>query len=146
MPYLYNSIEKWLYPDIVAEQVSQPDLVNLIQHFPSDQCHSDSDSDTTPSSLDTPDFYETICVPTSTVATFYMASDILGIGGMHYKCIHTMDTWKNGPGHYDCVFVSMDSAAEGMHGFDITHVKLLFSFKQRQCVPMRTCALVLMCG
>ena len=93
MPYLSNSIEKQLYPDIVAEQIGQPDLVDLIQHFLADQCHSDSDSDTTSSSSDTPDFYEMIRVSTSTVATFYAPSDISGIGGMQYERIHTVDTW-----------------------------------------------------
>src|SRR5882762_6128445 len=79
-----------VYPDIMAEQIGQPDLVDLIQHFLSDQCCSDSD---TTSSSDTPEFYETICVSTSAIATFYVPSDISGIGGMQYERIHTVDTW-----------------------------------------------------
>ena len=137
-PCLFISIEKRLYPDVVAERIGQPDLVNLIQHFLSDQCrHPDSDSDTTSSSSD---FYEVIRVYTSAVATFYAPSDISGIGGMRYEHIHAVDTWRNGPGRYDCVFVSTDSAAEGMRGFDIARVKLLFSFKHEGTIY--PCALV----
>jgi len=129
VPYLYNSIEKQLYPDIIAEQIGQHDLVDLIQDFLSDQCHSDTDSDMTSSSLDTSDFYEMIRVSTSAVATFHAPSDISGIGGMRYERIHAVDTWRHGPGRYDCIFVTTDSAAEGMRGLDIARVKLLFSFK-----------------
>ena len=139
-PYLYISTEKRLYPDIVAEQIGQPDLVNLIQHFLSDQCRLDSDSDTTLSSSDIQDFHEMIRMSTSAVATFYAPSDISGIGGMRYERIHAVDTWRNGPGRYDCVFVSTDSAAEGMRGFDIARVKLLFSFKHEG--TMYPCTLV----
>jgi hypothetical protein len=130
VPYLYNSIAKQLYPDVVAEQIGQPDLVDLIQHFLSDQCcsTSDSDSDTTSSSSDTPEFYGMIRVSTSAVATFYAPSDISGIGGMRYERIHAIDTWRHGPGRHDCVFVNTDSAAEGMRGLNIARVKLLFSF------------------
>jgi hypothetical protein len=79
-------------------------------------------------------------VHTSAVATFYAPSDISGVGGMRYECIHAVDMWRNGPGRYDCVFVSTDSAAEGMHGFDIAHVKLLFPFKHEGTIY--PCALV----
>jgi hypothetical protein len=81
--------------------------------------------------LSSSDFYEVIRVYTSAVATFYAPSDISGIGGMRYERIHAVDRWRNGPGRYDCVFVSTDSAAEGMRGFDIARVKLLFSFKHK---------------
>jgi hypothetical protein len=128
VPYLYNSIEKRLYANIVAEQIDQPNLVYLIQDFLSNQCCSDSDSDTTYSS-DTPGFYEMIRVFTSAVATFYAPSDISGVGGMRSERIHAIDTWRHGPGCHDCVFVNTDSAAEGMHGLDIARVRLLFSFK-----------------
>jgi hypothetical protein len=69
-----------------------------------------------------PEFHEMIRVSTSVVATFHAPSDISGIGSMHYECIHAIDTWRNGPGCYDCVFVNTDSSAEGMHGFDIACV------------------------
>jgi hypothetical protein len=81
-----------------------------------------------------------IRVYTSAVATFYAPSDISGVGGMRYERIHAVDTWRNGPGRYDCVFVSTDSAAEGMRGFDIARVKLLFSFKHEGTIY--PCALV----
>ena len=77
---------------------------------------------------------------TSAVVTFYAPSDISGVGGMCYERIHAVDTWRNGPGRYDYVFVSTDSAAEGMHGFDIARVKLLFSFKHKGTIY--PCALV----
>ena len=81
-----------------------------------------------------------IRVATSAIATFYAPSDISGIGGMQCKCIHTMDTWQNGPGRHDCDFVSTDLAAEGMHGFNIACMKLLFSFKYNNSTY--PCALV----
>lgn len=130
MPYLYNSIDKRLDPNIVAEQIGQPDLIDLIQDFLSNQRRSDSDSDTASSSSDTPRFHEMIRVANSAVATFYAPSDISGIGGMRCERIHATGIWRNGPARHDCVFVSTDLAAEGMRGFNIARVKLLFSFQQ----------------
>ena len=42
-----------------------------------------------------------------------------------YTC--TMNSWRNGPGHYNTVFVTTDPSLEGMRGLDVTHVQLFFS-------------------
>jgi hypothetical protein len=121
---------KQIYPDTITEVIDQPDLVNLIQQFLHDQCCSDSESDESSSNnLNLPEFHGKICIFSSAVATFHAPSDISGIGGMRYEHIHAVATWRKGPAHYDCVFVNTDPSAKGMHGFDITRVCLLFSFK-----------------
>ncbi|KAG1761287.1 hypothetical protein EV702DRAFT_1183336 [Suillus placidus] len=53
------------------------------------------------------------------VATFFAPSNLSGISGMRYKRIRAVDMWRNGPGCYDCVFVSTDSSADGMRSLDI---------------------------
>ncbi|KAG1890562.1 uncharacterized protein F5891DRAFT_1131665 [Suillus fuscotomentosus] len=68
-----------------------------------------------------PELYEKMTLYTSAIATFFAPSDVSGIGGMRYERICAVDTWRNGPGRYDCVF--------GMRGFDIAQVRLFFSFK-----------------
>ncbi|KAG2358510.1 hypothetical protein BDR07DRAFT_1294809, partial [Suillus spraguei] len=110
--------------ELIADQIGQPNFTTLIQHFLHDQCHSDSDSDTDSSSSDLsqsalPEIYEKITLYTSAMATFFAPSDISGIGSMHYECICAVNTWRNAPGHNDCIFISTDSSADGMHGFDI---------------------------
>jgi hypothetical protein len=131
---LSNNVGKRVYPNIIAGEIDQPDFVDLIQKFIYDQRHSDSDSEaassstpSTPSEL--PEFCGKISVCTSAVATFFAPSDISGIGGMRCERIRALDTWRNGPSRYDCVFVSTDSMREGMRGFDIARVRLFFSFK-----------------
>lgn len=142
-----NFTAKRIYPNLLADQIGQPDLTSLIQHFLRNQCYSDSDSESSSSaSSDLPEFYEKITLYTSAVATFYAPSDISGIGGMRYERIRAVDTWRNGPGRYDCVFVSTqvdsdsDASAKGMDGFDIARVRLFFSFKHDGVVY--PCALV----
>jgi hypothetical protein len=121
------STGKRIYADILANEIDQPDLINLIQQFLYDQCHSGSGSDTSTGNL--PEIHKKISVYTSAVATFYAPSDISGVGGMRCERIHAVDTWRNGPGRYDCVFVSTDDLAEGLLGFDIARVRLIFSVK-----------------
>ena len=47
---------------------------------------------------------------------------------MRYERIRAVDTWRKGPARYDCIFVETDPDAPGMHGLDIAHVHLFFSF------------------
>jgi hypothetical protein len=68
-------------------------------------------------------------VYTSAVATFYAPSDISGVGGMRCERIRAVDTWRNGPGRYDCVFINTDDSAKGLLSFNIAHVRLFFSVK-----------------
>ncbi|KAG1876353.1 hypothetical protein F4604DRAFT_1880643 [Suillus subluteus] len=122
---------KRIYPDLLADQIGEPNLMTHIQQFLHDQLrHSDSKSEASAdSSSALPELHEKITLYTSAVATFFTPSDISGIGGMRYEHIRAMDTWRNSPGRYDCAFISTDPTAEGMSGFDIAQVRLFFSFK-----------------
>ena len=59
---------------------------------------------------------------------------------MRCERIHATDTWRNGPGRYDCIFVNTDPSVDGMLGFDIARVRLIFSFKHEGTIF--PCALV----
>ncbi|KAG2112306.1 uncharacterized protein F5147DRAFT_744582 [Suillus discolor] len=127
---LAKTAARRIYPELIADQIGQPNFTTLIQHFLRDQCRADSDSSSSDSSRSAlPEIYEKITLYTSAVATFFAPSDLSGIGGMRYERIRAVDTWRNGPGRYDCVFVSTDSSADGMHGLDIARVRLFFSLK-----------------
>src|SRR5882762_5685331 len=108
---LMASTGKRIYADILANEIDQPDLINLIQQFLYDQCHSGSGSDTSTGNL--PEIHKKISVYTSAVATFYAPSDISGVGGMRCERIHAVDVWRKGPGRYDCVFVNTDPSVDG---------------------------------
>ena len=125
----------------LANEISQPDLVPLICKFLQDQLYPDSDSSTSTSlSAVLPFFDELISVYPSAVATFYAPSDLCGTQGMCHKHIHAVESWRQGHGHYDCVFVNTDPAAQGMLGLDIGHVCLFFLFMF--CGKFYACALV----
>jgi hypothetical protein len=91
-------------------------------------------------SSDHPEFCTKISVYSSAVATFYAPSDVSGIGGMRCERIHAIDSWRNGPGRYDCIFVNTDPSMDGMLGLDIARVRLFFSFKHEDTIL--PCALV----
>jgi hypothetical protein len=116
---------------MIADEIGQPNFVNLIQQFLYVQHRSDSDSEATSSSTSSelPEFRGKIGVCSSVIATFFAPSDISGIGGMQCERIRAINTWRNSAGRFDCVFVSTDPTAEGMRGFDIARVKLFFSLK-----------------
>jgi hypothetical protein len=73
-------------------------------------------------------FHGYIRVCTSAVATFHAPSDISGVGGMCRERIRATTSWRKGSARYDCAFVETDPALRGMHGLDITRVRLFFSF------------------
>ncbi|KAG1805024.1 uncharacterized protein HD556DRAFT_1429137 [Suillus plorans] len=125
---------KRIYADLLADQIGEPELTTHIQQFLHDQLHcSDSNSEASESGAGSssalPELHEKITLYTSAIATFFAPSDVSGIGGMRYERIRAVDTWRNGPGRYDCVFISTDPTVEGMRGFDIAQVRLFFSFK-----------------
>ncbi|KIK13878.1 hypothetical protein PISMIDRAFT_118075 [Pisolithus microcarpus 441] len=64
----------------------------------------------------------------SAVATFYAPSDFSGVNGMHCQYIHASPSWRNGPPHYDCVFVEKDPTLPGFQGLFVAQVLLFFSF------------------
>lgn len=133
--FTYNKfLAKRIYADLLADQIGEPELTTHIQQFLHDQLHcSDSNSEASESGAGSssalPELHEKITLYTSAIATFFAPSDVSGIGGMRYERIRAVDTWRNGPGRYDCVFISTDPTVEGMRGFDIAQVRLFFSFK-----------------
>ncbi|KAG1873111.1 hypothetical protein F4604DRAFT_1880985 [Suillus subluteus] len=133
IPHLRHNNHVNARADADQDNAAEPegDAVAGPTQFLHDQLrHSDSNSEASADlSSALPELYEKITLYTSAVATFFTPSDISGIGGMHYERVHAMDTWRNGPGRYDCAFISTDPTAEGMSGFDIAQVRLFFSFK-----------------
>ena len=103
-----------VYPEDIAAEIGQPNLLNLIQNFIHDQQHSNHVSDPSVSAL--PIFYGKITVYPSAISTFHAPSDISGIGGMHHEWICAVKSWRKGPGHYDTIFVSTDPTVKGMQG------------------------------
>ena len=69
-----------------------------------------------------------LLVYASAVATFYTLSDLSGINGMCYECIHAVNTWHHRNDHFDCMFLNTDPLQLGMHGLDVAQARLFFSF------------------
>ncbi|KAF8268671.1 hypothetical protein EI94DRAFT_1771510 [Lactarius quietus] len=115
-----------VYPNDMAAELEGPDFTDLIQQFIRDQEHPELDFDT--SLADLPSFYGKIIVYPSAVATFYAPSDLSGVGGMRRECLRAVKSWRNGPGHYDTVFINTDPAKTGMCGLSVARVRLFFSF------------------
>jgi hypothetical protein len=117
-----------VYPEDIAAEIKQPNLLDLIQKFiHKQQPDRGSDSDSSASSS-LPTFYGKITVYPSAVATFHAPSDISGIGGMRRERIRAVKSWRKGPGRYDTIFVNTDPSMEGMKGLEISRVRLFFSF------------------
>ena len=117
------------YPEDIAVEIGQPDFPDLVRKFIYKEQHSDHASDNSSVSVsELPTFYNTITVFLSAIATFYVPSDISGIGGMRRERIRAMKSWRKGPGRYDTIFVNTDPSLEGMRGLEIARVRLFFSF------------------
>ena len=69
-----------------------------------------------------------ILIYPSAIATFYVPSDLSGISGMCSECIHVVDTWCQGVGQYDCMFINTDMLQPGMCGLDVACARLFFLF------------------
>jgi hypothetical protein len=129
-------------PDVLAKEIDQTDFLVLIRRFLHEKLQSGSDSgpllssssssSSSDMSLDNlPEFHGRVAVYNSAVAKFYAPSDLSGVGGMRRERIRAVQSWKNGPPRYDCIFVDTKSAAEGMRGLDVGRVRLFFSFEFR---------------
>ena len=114
----------------LANKIGQQDLVPFICRFLWDQLHPISDSSSASKSLPTalPFFNKPILVYPSAVATFYAPRNLCGTQGMHHECIHAVNSWRQGCGCYNCLFVNTDPTAQAMLGLDVAHICLLFSF------------------
>ena len=134
LPSLNNSYTTGQKVDAseLADEINQPNLVLLIRQFLQDQLRPNSNSSTPVSSSPAPSvlpfFNEPISIYTSAVAMFYAPSDLCGTQGMHRECIHAVDSWRKGPGRYDCVFVNTNPTAQGILGLDIACAQF-FSLK-----------------
>ena len=95
-----------VYPEDIAAEIGQPNLLNLIQKFIYNQQHSNDVSD--PGVPVLPIFYGKITV-----------SDISGVGGMHCEWVCAIKSWRRGPGCYDTIFVSTDPIVEGLQGLEV---------------------------
>jgi len=115
-----------VYPEDIATEIEQPKFPDLIWQFIYNQQHSNDISNTSIEGF--PMFYGKITIYSSAVTTFHAPSNISGIGGMCHEHIHTVKSWRNGPGHYDMIFINTDSLMEGMQGLDVACVQLFFHF------------------
>ena len=112
-----------------------PKLTQLIQEFIYKQHHPNL---SVHNILNLPPFYEKITIHTSTVTTFHAPSDLSGIGGMKHEHIHAVNHWRNGPGHYNMMFINAahnntddDASPTSAHRFldpEVAQVHLFFSF------------------
>lgn len=132
------SAHRPVYPEDIAAEIGQPDLLNLIEKFIYKQQHSNDVSDSRVSAF--PTFYGKITVYPSAISTFHAPSDISGVGGMHRERIRAVKSWRRGPGRYDTVLVSTDPTLEGMQGLEVARVRLFFSFTHENVEY--SCALV----
>lgn len=64
-------------------------------------------------------FYPCVSVFHSAAATFFAPSDPSGTGGMQREYIHSTPSWRNGPAHYDTVFIKTDLKLPGMSGMHV---------------------------
>ncbi|KAG2336476.1 hypothetical protein BDR05DRAFT_978785 [Suillus weaverae] len=76
----------------------------------------------------------------SAATTFHAPSDLSGIGGMRREHIHACPLWQNEYPCNDCVFINIDSDAEGMRGLEVARVICFFSFKHNW--EVYPCALI----
>ncbi|KZP25932.1 hypothetical protein FIBSPDRAFT_732975 [Athelia psychrophila] len=111
-------------PRTLQEEIQQPEFLDLVADFLDDQLtQSGHPSSTLPS------IQGKMSVYPSALAMYYAPSDISGIGGMRRERIRAVTSWRKGPPRYDCIFVSTNTAAEGMRGLNVARVQLFFSFK-----------------
>jgi hypothetical protein len=76
----------------------------------------------------------------SAVATFYAPSDISGISSMRREHIRVTSSWRKGQARYDTVLVNSHPEIQGVRGFEVARVFLLFSFRHES--KEYPCALV----
>jgi hypothetical protein len=115
--------------EALAAEIQQPRFPSLIRRFLYDQQYPNnvlSSSDVPLAAC--PTYTGKIRVYNSAVATFHAPSDPSGIGGMHREHIRAAQSWRNGPGRYDCVFLNQDPDFSGIAGMSVVRVLLFFAF------------------
>ena len=116
---------------VYLDEIDKPNLTWLIQEFMHTQQYPESISRDIPN---LPPFYKKITVHMSAIASFFYTSDLSGIGGMKCEHIHTVNRWRNGPGHFNTLFVNAapddmddDSSAYRIQGLEVAHAHFFFS-------------------
>jgi hypothetical protein len=122
----------------LAASVQQPGFPLALWKFLFLSRNPDSIS-TPPSLSDLPQFHGRVNVHYSALATFFVPSDLCGVGGMHQERIRSTPCWYDHP-HHDTVFVVLDDTLPGMEGMVIARIQLFFSFDYRDV--NHHCALV----
>jgi hypothetical protein len=113
----------------LAVSVQQPGLPLALRKFLFLSRNPDSIS-APPSLSDLPSFHGRVNIHYLVLATFFVLSNLCGVGGMHQEQIHSTLSWYDHP-HHDTVFVVLDDTLSVMKGMVIAHVQLLFSFNYR---------------
>jgi hypothetical protein len=118
-----------------------PDLNHLISRFLYEQEHLvlDIPLDDVPLT-DLPQFEGNIHVFPSAISIYYAPSDKSGIRGMFRERIRAVESWRNGPARYDCIFVEQDPDLPGFRGLFVAHVRAFFSITHNKV--KYPCALV----
>ena len=85
-------------------------------------------------------FYGKIMIYTSAIATFYVPSDISGVGGMHCEHIHAVNSWSIDLCQYWLI------SGRYVRSRYCPCSTFVFILSQRHWIPLCSCALVLTCG
>ena len=59
---------------------------------------------------------------------------------MRCEHIRATSSWRKGHAHYDTILVNSDSKVAGVHGFEVVHIFLFFSFQHQN--KEYSCALI----
>ena len=109
-------------PCAFQDEIQQHNFYHFLHKFLCDQLHNESDSGSDISGHCLPEFHGKLSVYLSTVATFFIQSNICGVNRMHWECIHAVPSWRWSLPQYDCLFIHTNSQAEGMQALDVAWV------------------------
>ncbi|KDQ54013.1 hypothetical protein JAAARDRAFT_697367, partial [Jaapia argillacea MUCL 33604] len=115
--------------EVVVDQLQQPDLPKLIQHFLYDQLYSDENLPSSDVPLaDCPSFAGRVKIFHSARATFHAPNELSGLGGMHGEIIWSNPSWRNKYERYDTVLIDCDADQDRMQGMLVGRVMTFLSF------------------
>ena len=127
--------------EALTAHINYPQLPALACRFLFDQTNKNPEITSDDVDLDDCPMIEgKISVFHSAVTSFFAPSDECGLHGMCQERIQSCPLWWGKAPCHDCAFVVKDEDKPGMHGINVTHVQLFFSFiHNRQEYP---CALI----
>ncbi|KAH9948897.1 hypothetical protein B0H21DRAFT_844257 [Amylocystis lapponica] len=113
---------------ILSDELSQPNLEELIRQFLYDQIFATNDTSSGDIHIsECPVFSGRLSVYRSASATFYAPSELSGNGRMHREIIRSNPTWRNEYERFDTVLVDVDSALPGMRGMAVVRIMSLLT-------------------